>query len=140
MFNDLHIIGASTELQFLGLNDSVIPARVDTGARTSAVWASDIKLDGDKLTFYLFDKSSPYYDGELVTTTNFTTRRIKSTIGHAERRYVVKLPININGRKIRASFTLANREKQEYPVLVGRNVLSGKFVVDIKHIVKPEGK
>jgi hypothetical protein len=139
MFNDLHIIGAITELQFTGLNANLIPARVDTGATTSAVWASNIKLDGDKLTFNLFDKTSPYYDGRLISVTEFKTKDIRSTNGAVERRYVVKLPIQVNGRKIRASFTLANRERQVYPVLIGRNILRGKFAVDVKHIVNPEG-
>ena len=37
----------------------------------------------------------------------------------------------IKKRRIRAHFTIANRRTQVYPVLIGRNVLYGKFVVDV---------
>ncbi|HET8991788.1 MAG TPA: RimK/LysX family protein [Candidatus Saccharimonadales bacterium] len=134
MFKDLHIIGAVAQLNFVGHNDHFVPARVDTGARTSAVWASNIKIVDDELTFNLFGKSSPYFDGCVISTKEFTSKKVRSTSGFVERRYVVKLPININGRRIKASFTLANREHQAYPVLVGRNVLRGKFAVDLKHV------
>ena len=56
---------------------------------------------------------------------------VQSTIGEAEERYKIQLLIELSGRRIRASFTLANRSRQVYPVLVGRNVLSGKFIVDV---------
>ena len=36
------------------------------------------------------------------------------------------------GRRIRATFTIANRQTQVYPVLIGRNVLRGKFIIDVK--------
>ena len=38
----------------------------------------------------------------------------------------------VKGKKIRATFTIANRASQVYPVLIGRNILRGKFVVDVK--------
>ena len=47
-------------------------------------------------------------------------------------RYKVKIPVVVKGRKIKANFTLADRSAQVYPVLVGRNILRGKFVVDVK--------
>ncbi len=133
MFKDLHIIGAVARINFVGHTDHFVPARVDTGAKTSAVWASHVQLVGDQLRFCLFGESSEYFDGRVISTRDFTTKKIRSTNGAVERRYVVKLPININGRRIKASFTLANREHQAYPVLVGRNVLRGKFAVDLKH-------
>lgn len=134
MITNLHIIGAVAEINFIGNTDHFVPARVDTGAKTSAVWATDIEEVNGELRFRLFGKSSKYYDGHIISTPDFTTKKIRSTNGAVEERYVVKLPIYINGRRIKASFTLANRELQAYPVLVGRNVLRGKFAVDIKHV------
>ena len=46
---------------------------------------------------------------------------------------MIKMLVIISGKKIRARFTLANRSTQKYPVLVGRNILRRKFVVDVKH-------
>jgi hypothetical protein len=132
MFRALKVIGAVEKVQFLNHSSHLVPARIDTGAKTSAVWASNVTVDGNRISFTLFDKNSQYYDGKVIKTRINSVKKIKSTIGEAERRYVVKLPIFINGRKIKASFTLADRSNQSYPVLIGRNVLRGKFVIVIK--------
>jgi ribosomal protein S6--L-glutamate ligase len=125
------VIGPSEHLGFpeLGLKD--IPARIDTGARTSTVWASDIREQSGILQFVLFEKESEYYTGEQVTAVEFGKIIVTPSNGMAEERFVVKLQVQLAGKKIRASFTLANRSTQTYPVLVGRNVLRNKFVVDV---------
>lgn len=129
----------SKSLQAIGRVENVqikdfttIPARIDTGAKTSAIWASNIYEKDGILHFTLFDKESGYYTGDEISTADFHKRIVASSNGEEEERWVVKLLFGLKGRKIRASFTLANRSKQTYPVLVGRNVLRGKFVVDVK--------
>lgn len=131
--NNKTIIGQSEYIQFPEMGLFNVPSRIDTGARTSAVWASDITEQDGKLSFTLFDKQSTLFSGEVLTFENFETREVTSSNGYTEERYMVKLLVQLEGRKIRARFTLANRSTQTYPVLVGRNVLRGKFVVDIKH-------
>ena len=44
----------------------------------------------------------------------------------------VKMQIVIRGRRIMATFTLADRSTQVYPVLIGRATLNGKFIVDVQ--------
>jgi len=131
--NTKSIIGQSVHIQFPELGIINVPSRIDTGARTSAVWASRISENDGKLEFVLFDKQSSLYTGELLTFEQFETREVTSSNGIKEERYMVKLLVKMDGRSIRARFTLANRSTQKYPVLIGRNVLRGKFVVDIKH-------
>ncbi|HVC36379.1 MAG TPA: RimK/LysX family protein [Candidatus Dormibacteraeota bacterium] len=126
-------IGQAEEINFPELKLSAIPARIDTGAQTSAIWATVIDEQDGILGFVLFDSDSPYYSGVMHKTRNYEKRKIVSSIGNIEQRYVVKLLIELKGRKIRASLSLANRSRQVYPMLVGRNVLRGKFVVDVKH-------
>ena len=48
-----------------------------------------------------------------------------------QQRYKVKLRVILDNRVINATFTLADRSSQVYPVLVGRNILRGKFIVDV---------
>ena len=109
-----------------------IPARIDTGARTSSLWASDIKVTDSVLRCVLFGPGSAYFTGQAVSFSTFSDAVVASSNGLEEHRFKVKLLIRIHGVKIRASFTLANRQAQVYPVLVGRNVLLGKFMVDVK--------
>lgn len=109
-----------------------VPVRIDTGARTSALWVSQLKEENGELSFVLFGKKSPLYTGEIVRVGSYSRRVVASSNGNTEDRYVVKLLVGMHGKKIRASFTLTNRATQVYPVLIGRNVLRGKFVVNVK--------
>lgn len=127
------LIGQTELIDFPELHLEGVVARVDTGAQTSAIWASNIKLEGGVLQFILFDDGSKSHTGDIIKTRAYHVRKIISSIGTKEERYVVKLLISIAGRSIRASFTLANRSTQKYPVLVGRNVLRGKFLVDVEY-------
>lgn len=132
-------IGRAENIALPEFHLSAVPARIDTGARTSAIWASDIKEDNGMLSFVFFDKDSPLYTGKRVVFDTYDEQVVASSNGMTERRYKVRLLVKIEGRKVRASFTLANRASQVYPVLVGRNVLSGKFIVDVKR-GKPQYK
>ncbi|HUD10366.1 MAG TPA: RimK/LysX family protein [Candidatus Saccharimonadales bacterium] len=127
------IIGCVEKVKFSELELPSVPARIDTGATTSAVWATDIKEVKGTLYFTLFGKGSEYYNGVVIKSKSYEQRSVTSSNGISEDRYVVKFLIQIAGRKIHASFTLANRSGQTYPVLVGRNILRGKFLVDVKH-------
>jgi len=129
----LTVIGRAEKANFPEVGIFGVPARVDTGAKTSSVWASGLKIDKKgKLNFYLFSPNSPYYAERKIRTKTFQETVVANSMGTTERRYKVRLLMRIKGKKIRGSFTLANREQQVYPVLVGRNILRGKFVVNVK--------
>jgi hypothetical protein len=129
--NSLQTIGPVEKVDLLELRLCGVPARVDTGAKTSAIWASDISEDQGILRFVLFGPGSPFYTGEMLQFHRYGLRTIISSMGDVEKRYVVRMLVSLSGRKIRATFTLANRSQQAYPMLVGRNILRGKFVVDV---------
>ncbi len=112
--------------------DLTLHARVDTGAKTSALWASKIAVDEDGvLKVVLLDDIHPEYSGKELSFDDYERTVVASSNGITETRYKVKLLVKLVDRKIRASFTLTNRSTQVYPVLVGRNVLLGKFIVDV---------
>jgi D-alanine-D-alanine ligase-like ATP-grasp enzyme len=131
IFKPLSKIGRSEYVSFPVQNLNKIPARIDTGAAVSAIDSSDVSEKDGMLSFKLFNKDSEFYTGEIISTSEFKTRVVWTSTGEVEKRFMVKLPIIIKRRKMTASFTLANRSKQSYPVLVGRNILKSKFVVDI---------
>jgi hypothetical protein len=111
---------------------SSVPARIDTGAKTSALWVSSIRMEEGRLCVVLFGESSPFYTGKELRFDEYDTTVVASSTGEAQERYKVRVLVQLAGRKIRAWFTLADRSTQAYPVLIGRNVLLGKFVVDVK--------
>lgn len=134
MVNDrpLVVIGRAEEVDFKELGLTAVPARIDTGARTSSVWASDIKEHDGALEFVLFGKDNHHYSGQKISTKQYQTMLVSSSTGEVQERYVVHLLVSLGGRNIRARFTLADRSTQAYPILIGRNVLRGKFMVDVK--------
>jgi hypothetical protein len=119
-----------------------IPAKVDTGADSSAIWATDINITKDNiLEFKLFDKNSPFYTGELLTSKRFKALIVRSSHGDEQIRYRTTLPTVINGRKIKVLFNLADRSKNHFPVLIGKRTIRGKFIVDVSQkAVKPTKK
>ena len=131
MVNDKQIIGKAEEVALPEHGLEVVYARIDTGAKTSAIWASKVKETKKGLEVTFFGKSSKYFTGEPHLFTSYAETVVASSNGATERRYKVRLLIVIAGRRIRAWFTLADRSEQVYPILVGRNVLRGKFLVDV---------
>jgi hypothetical protein len=129
---DKKVIGRAELVTFTELEVADVPARVDTGAKTSAVWASSVHVQDDLLEVVLFDPSSDHYTGKTLQFKQFEPVIVASSSGHTQQRYKIRLLVRIKGKKVRAWFTLADRSSQVYPVLIGRNVLLGKFVVDVK--------
>lgn len=141
-YPDKKIIGRA---EVVGLPELAVPklhARIDTGARTSALWASGVHEKDGQLTFALFGPESPLYTGQLHSVPLLGRQMVASSNGHLEERYVIRTLVVLEGKRIRAKFTLADRSTQVYPVLIGRNVLRGKFVVDVKRgeVLKDEEK
>jgi hypothetical protein len=124
-------IGGVANVDFLDLGIAGVPTRVDTGAKTSAVWASSIVESERSLNFTLFGPGSEWYTGKKLRVRRYSQRVVTSSNGTKEQRYVVRMLVRLGGRKVRASFTLADRSTQVYPILTGRNILRGKFIVDV---------
>lgn len=125
------IIGVSSLVDFVGYTHlKQIPARIDTGARTSSLWASDVIIDDGYVTFKMFGPGSAWYTGKTITKPVTDIREVKSSTGHVQIRHVVHLSIKMHGVRLNAKFTLSDRSTQTYPILIGRNTLRGKFLVD----------
>lgn len=70
----LRIIGNSSKITVAGIPD--VPAKTDTGAEFSSIWASDITMtDDNQVKFCLFAPESPLYTGEPQSIMSFPTER-----------------------------------------------------------------
>ncbi len=124
------IIGTNTRIKVAGIPD--VPAKVDTGADSSSIWASEICINPDGLLeFCLFAAGSPHYTGEKITTANFRVQKVRNSTGDVGIRYRTTLSVVIRGRRIKANFTLADRQNNNFPVLIGRKTLKNRFLVDV---------
>lgn len=116
-------------------NDIVIKAKLDTGAKTSSIFAEEIKKykrDGQywvDFTLVLQDKHEKIYKLPM-STPRARKVRIKNHDGDHDRRAVVEIEFCFDGRARKAEFTLANRSEYIYPVLLGRAFLKQVAIVD----------
>ena len=131
------LIGSAEEVIFFDHGEVPVLCRVDTGARGSAIWATNIAEKDGALQFSFFGPENPHYSGKIHHTRNFSRTVVANSMGVTQERYVVRLKIKLRKRRIVARFSLADRSSQVYPVLVGRNILRGKFLVDV-NLGKPD--
>lgn len=133
--SDFHkvVIGRSESLHFMDYEMSDIPAKVDTGAYRSAVHADTIRLSEDGKTLHFRLLGGHPVCGALateMTTDTFKVVTIANSFGHEEQRYEVKLRVKLGPKIFAATFSLADRGKKIYPILLGRKMLNNRFLVD----------
>jgi len=129
--NELSAIGTIETISFPTFGIDNVLAKIDTGADSSAIWASNIHEVNGTLSFMLFGPSSTLYSGKEIKTRKYSLVTVKNSFGQKEIRYKVELPIKIADRQINSRITLANRMNNRFPVLIGRRTLRGKFLVDV---------
>jgi hypothetical protein len=114
-----------------------VEAKVDTGAYTSAIHCSNIRVETGPngqplLHVQLLDPSHPDFDGSPMQFADFGLRDIKSSNGEVQERYVIRAVLRIFGQDFDTEFSLSDRSDMKYPVLLGRLLLRhGRFVVDV---------
>lgn len=132
----LPVIGNSSYIEVAGIQS--VPAKTDTGASYSSIWASDLRMSpSGELEFTLFAPESPLYTGERLKTRHYRAVHVRNSTGQESVRYAVQLSARISGKRIRAWFTLADRSRNDFPVLIGRRTLKHKFLVDVSRLDVP---
>lgn len=131
------------ELQQLGWREWVafpeldiprIKAKVDTGARTSALhafWTEDFERDGENwVRFGVHPQQKDL--GEVVECEApvLDRRIVRDSGGHEEMRYVIETTLSIGGSAQRVEVTLTDRDSMKFRVLVGRTAMRGRYLVD----------
>lgn len=122
---DLLVIGWLEHLALpdLGLMD--VRAKIDTGARTSALHATDIETftrDGVETVRFnaqLDDGQAPV----AIETTVYDRREIKNTSGIPENRIVIRTTLRLTDRAWPISVSLSDRSNMRFAMIVGRSAL-----------------
>ncbi|WP_229116620.1 ATP-dependent zinc protease family protein [Parenemella sanctibonifatiensis] len=131
---DPTIVGWREWIRIPSLGVPWIKAKIDTGAKTSAIHAFDLRVvdrDGtDWLRFVLHPWQASAADAVQVELPVHDSRAVRSSSGHVEDRYVVSVPIELAGRELTAEVTLADRDEMGFRMLIGREALSQGFLVD----------
>lgn len=125
------VIGRAERVDFPTAGIFNVPAKIDTGAYRTSVWATDIHEHDGELKFKLLGPASEFYSGQECSVKNFEIVDVENSFGQKEKRYSVMLTIQVGHKKMRTNITLANRSKKIYPVLIGRKFLRGRYLVDV---------
>ena len=120
--------------ELIALPDWHIPklrAKIDTGAKTSALDVDQIELlPGRKIRFDVVLSNNHRRRRKWITADIARTTVIKSSNGERETRYVVETTLELAGRCKLAEFTLVRRENMLCRMLIGRTALSPHYIVD----------
>lgn len=130
---ELTIIGRAEKADLAAIDAMQVPVKIDTGADACSIWAHTTDVRQGNLYVIFFGEGSEFYTGKehVFTKSEYSLTRVANSFGHREIRYKVKLRIKVKGRTINGSFTLSDRSKKLYPVLIGRSLLFNKFLVDV---------
>ncbi len=124
-------IGRFDKADFPLLDFFDIEIKIDTGAFTSSIHCKNMKVEDNYLKCNFLDEEHPMYHGREIVFDEYDVKVVKSSNGSAEARYRIETEIVIFGETHSIFLTLSDREEMRFPVLLGRNFLSKKFMVDI---------
>jgi len=108
-----------------------VKAKVDTGARTSALHVNSMEaFVRRRQPFVRFDvtgeaESMPWHETPVADR-----RLVKSSNGEAELRFFIRTELWLAGSTWRVEISLTNRERMDLPMLIGREALAGRVLVD----------
>lgn len=108
-------------------------AKIDTGAKTSSLHAFDIKRSDrgvDWLEFYVHPvqrRRRPVVRCEALCV---DVRGVTSSNGKTEERPVIETLIEMGPQRFRTQITLTNRDEMGFRMLIGRQSLTRRFIVD----------
>jgi ribosomal protein S6--L-glutamate ligase len=130
-----HIIAGCEEwCGFPELGVPAIKARVDSGARTSALHALNIQPFSRNDVRWVSFEVHPLQNVRSVVlrceAKVHDRRTVKNSGGFAEKRYVIKTAFNMGDDHWDIELTLTNRDSMGYRMLLGREAMSGKMLVD----------
>jgi hypothetical protein len=128
----LPIIGWREWVDLPELGLSQIKAKVDTGARSSALHAFDVSYASAQglIQFKVHPRQRDTHHTLSITCPLVGKRRVRSSDGHVEIRPVIETIVLLAGIPCPIELTLTNRSMMGFRLLLGRQAVRGRFLVD----------
>ncbi len=124
------LLGRTDIADFPKLLLNHIDVKIDTGAYTSSLHCHHIEVENNILKCQFLDPNHPEFKENYLKFTEFTKKKVKSSNGIVENRYLIKTEILIFGETYPIDLTLTERGSMRFPVLLGRKFLSKKFIIN----------
>jgi hypothetical protein len=130
----LPIIGWREQLALPDLGIAEIKAKIDTGARSSALHAFDVETFDRNGKVMVRFKVHPYQRDTCRTVIAeaelLDRRQVRNSGGQAEVRPVIKTTVELNGDRWPIELSLTNRDVMGFRMLLGRQAVRKRFLVD----------
>jgi ribosomal protein S6--L-glutamate ligase len=128
------LIGSQEWCSFENLNIPSIKARIDSGAKTSSIQSTNIKkFKKGKESWVSFDVN-PIQDNLSIVvhceSKIVDVRIVKSSSGITDKRFVIMEKVQIGNNSFEIELTLANRDGMDFRMLLGREAMKDRFIVD----------
>lgn len=111
-----------------------VKAKIDTGARTSALHAYAMerlhRAGKPWVRFVIHPMQRSVQESIVCAAEVVDEREIRSSTGHADHRPVILTDLEIRGVRYEIEVTLAARDAMGFRMLLGRRALRGRFVVE----------
>ena len=116
------------------LHVPTIKAKIDTGARSSSIHAFDVETFFDSGQEYVRFSIHPAQNRDRpvieAVAPILERRHVRSSNGEANERIVIRTDLRLLGETFPIDLTLANRDAMGFRMLVGREALRGRFLID----------
>lgn len=135
--------------EWIGLPDlgiEQVKVKIDSGARTSALHATDIeyyKRAGHPMVRFRVSPLQDTTKGQKLVHAHLVGKKVvKSSTGTATKRPTILTSAKIGSRRFDIHITLINRDLMGFRMLLGREALRGRFLIDTEQsfLQKPLGK
>ncbi|MBB66773.1 MAG: ATP-dependent zinc protease [Rickettsiales bacterium] len=138
------VVGAVELCDLPAFTITDLNVRVDTGAATSSLHVDNIEeFDVDDELWIRFDIHPDIHNVDRVVRREVKVeakKRVKSSTATREKRYVIVTPIIMDSVQWDIQLTLTDRSEMTYLMLLGREAMSGRFLVDPEHDFLLTGK
>ena len=131
--HDLPLIGWREWLSLPALGLPAIKAKVDSGARTSALHVAvleEFQRDGVTWLRFAVDSGRRNCAAVLCEAPACDRRAVTDSGGNTAERWFIRTMIGLAGRAFPAEINLTNRRNMLFPMLLGRSALSDRFRID----------
>ena len=127
-------VGWREWVSFPELDISRIKAKIDTGARSSALHASNIerfRRNGESMVRFEVCPNQHSRAGVVtVEAPLLEMRSVRSSNGKSQVRPVIRTPVILGDRQWKLELTLTNRDAMGFRMLLGRQALRKRFLID----------
>jgi hypothetical protein len=128
------IIGWREWIGLPQLGEAAIKAKIDTGARSSSLHAYGVETFRRRgvlwVRFQIHPRQRSLEPSIPCEARVLEFRAVRSSSGHLSQRPVIVTDIELHGRRWPIELTLANRDEMGFRMLLGREALRGRLVVD----------